>query len=44
VYQTARTDLMDLAGRRLLDKTRVGRAFVYAAPRDLSQRLKKLRT
>jgi len=43
VYQTARTDLLHLARRRLLDKTRDGRAFAYAAPADLADRLKRLR-
>ena len=36
---TARTDLLDLAGRRLLDKRKVGKAFVFSAPQDLGTRL-----
>jgi Fic family protein len=44
VYETARTDLIDLADRGVLDRTRSGRAFVFAAPHDLSERLRRLRT
>ena len=41
-YQTARTDLLDLAQRGLLDQTRAGRAFAFAAPEDLRERLEAL--
>lgn len=44
VYETARTDLLNLVERHILDKTRAGRAFAFAAPHDLSDRLKKLQT
>lgn len=42
VYQTARTDLLDLADRGLLEKRRVGKAFVFVPPADLSARLRGL--
>ena len=35
VYETARTDLLDLAARGLLRQRRVGRAYVFAVPADL---------
>ena len=41
-YQTARTDLLDLVDRKLLDMTKSGRAFVFIAPSDLSERLRAL--
>ena len=41
-YQTARTDLLDLAGRKLLGMTKAGRAFVFIAPNDLPERLRAL--
>ena len=41
-YQTARTDLLDLADQRLLDMTKAGRAFIFTAPRDLPERLRAL--
>jgi len=41
-YDTARTDLLELAELRLLEKSRVGRAFVFASPANLSERLRKL--
>lgn len=37
--QTSRTDLLKLAELGLLEKTKVGRAFVYYAPEDLQQRI-----
>ncbi len=40
-YQTARTDLMKLAELGLLDSGKVGRAFVFDAPRDLRDRLNR---
>ena len=39
VYQTARTDLLDLADRNLLEQGKVGRSLVFVAPPDLGQRL-----
>lgn len=38
-YQTARTDLLDLAGTGLLEQKKKGKAFVFIAPPDLKQRL-----
>ena len=42
VYQTARTDLLDLAQLGLLEKIREGRAFVFIAPDDLADRMSSL--
>lgn len=42
VYQTARTDLLDLADRELLVKRKVGRRFVYSPSSDLLDRLRGL--
>ncbi|MDA8362066.1 MAG: Fic family protein [Gammaproteobacteria bacterium] len=42
-YETARTDLLELAALNLLRKDRVGRAFVFRAPGDLAQQIKILR-
>ena len=42
VYQTARTDLLDLAEKQLLLKQKRGRAFVFIPVRDLSDRLQNL--
>jgi Fic family protein len=39
VYQTARSDLMDLHDLGLLEKSRQGNAFVFFAPEDLRGRL-----
>jgi Fic family protein len=39
VYQTARTDLLDLVGRGLLVQQKAGKAYVFTAPTDLSERL-----
>ncbi len=39
-YQTARTDLLDLASRNLLVKTKTGRVFSFTAPADLAKRLR----
>lgn len=41
-YQTARTDLLGLCGRGLLDQRRKGRQQVFVAPDDLSKRLLNL--
>jgi Fic family protein len=39
VYQTARTDLLDLAQRGLLQQRKVGRTYQFSVPADLSERL-----
>lgn len=39
VYQTARTDLLNLAARKLLDPHKSGRSFVFVAPPDLEKRV-----
>jgi Fic family protein len=38
-HETARTDLVHLAKRRLLDRDRVGRRHLYRVPPDLADRL-----
>jgi len=40
-YETARRDLLMLGEMNLLDKTTRGRSFVYMAPANLEQRLKR---
>jgi Fic family protein len=40
-YQTARTDLLALAAKGLLKKRKVGKAFYFTVPSDLSARLKR---
>lgn len=42
VYQTARTDLLQLAELGLLEKIRDGRAFLFVAPEDLTARIARL--
>jgi Fic family protein len=42
VYQTARTDLLDLAKRGILDQKKRGRQMVFVAPGDVAERLRKL--
>jgi Fic family protein len=42
VYQTARTDLLDLRKRGIFDWKKRGRQMVFVAPGDLVQRLRKL--
>ncbi len=42
VYQTARTDLLDLSERGVLEKRKKGKQMVFIAPADLSARLLKL--
>lgn len=42
VYQTARTDLLDLADRGVLDRRKKGREMVFVSPADLSARLARL--
>jgi Fic family protein len=41
VYQTARSDLLDLVEKRFLEKRKVGRTFVFAARADLERRVKR---
>lgn len=41
VYQTARTDLLELADRELLEKRKVGRRLCFIPPGDLADRLRK---
>lgn len=40
VYQTARTDLLDLEARGLLDRMKVGKAYAFVSPADLARRLR----
>lgn len=42
VYQTARTDLLDLAARGLLTRRKVGRTLYFFPKQDLADRLKRL--
>jgi Fic family protein len=42
VYQTARMDLLALAGLGLLEQRKQGRAYVFIAPADLERRLSRL--
>jgi Fic family protein len=42
VYQTARTDLLQLAEFGLLEKLKEGRAFLFVAPEDLRARMARL--
>ena len=42
VYQTARTDLLNLGERGVLEKRKKGKQMIFVAPADLSARLMKL--
>lgn len=42
VYETARTDLLQLHALKLLGVSKRGKAMVFTAPADLAERLKKL--
>jgi Fic family protein len=42
VYQTARTDLLDLAALGLLVQSKIGKAFRFAPARDLEDRLREV--
>ena len=44
VYQTARTDLLDLAARGALEQKKRGRKMLFTAPPDLADRLKQMET
>lgn len=44
VYQSARKDLLELAGLSLLEQRKVGRAFVFVAPKELESRLRTPRS
>lgn len=39
-YATARTDLLNLAKAKFLEHRKIGRAFVFVAPKDLEMRLR----
>jgi Fic family protein len=39
-YATARSDLLNLVKSNFFEQKKVGRAFVFVAPRDMEQRLK----
>jgi Fic family protein len=41
-YATARADLLDLAGKDLLEQQKRGKKFVFIAPADLANRLRAL--
>ncbi len=41
-YQTARTDLLELAQLKLLDSSKQGKSFVFISPNDLHKRIKRL--
>jgi Fic family protein len=42
VYQTARTDLLDLKARGVLDQRLRGKQLIFTVPKDLSARLRRL--
>lgn len=42
VYETARSDLLDLVERGLLARSPMGRKHVFSAPADLTERLKRV--
>jgi Fic family protein len=42
VYQTARTDLLDLVDQGLLEKRTKGKGYIFVSPADLPDRLSKL--
>lgn len=42
VYQTARTDLLDLEARGMLELKQASRPMVFRVPKDLASRLRKL--
>jgi Fic family protein len=42
VYQTARTDLLDLEKRGVLEKIMIGKKMTFSAPKDLAVKLRKI--
>ena len=42
VYQTARTDLLDLTNRGVLELQKQGKELVFRVPTDIGERLKRL--
>ena len=42
VYQTARTDLLDLKARGALEQKKRGKKMVFTVPRDLAERLRRM--
>ena len=42
VYQTARTDLLDLAERAVLEQKNRGKKMIFTVPVDLAERLRKM--
>jgi Fic family protein len=42
VYQTARTDLLDLESRGVLERTMIGRKMTFVAPKGLAEVLRKM--
>ena len=42
VYQTARTDLLDLTNRGVLELKKKGKELVFRVPSDIGERLKRL--
>ncbi|MBU4459240.1 MAG: hypothetical protein KJ579_01625 [Verrucomicrobia bacterium] len=42
VYQTARTDLQDLASRHVLEQRKWGKQMIFTVPRDLAERLRHM--
>ncbi len=42
VYQTARTDLLDLRTRGVLEQKQRGKKMIFTVPRDLADRLKRM--
>ncbi|HMM75857.1 MAG TPA: Fic family protein [Gammaproteobacteria bacterium] len=41
-YETARTDLLELSNLNILEKDKIGKAFVFTAPDDLRKRIESL--
>lgn len=41
-YQTARTDLLDLVDRELLDKRKSGRTFIFVPVRNLGEKIREM--
>jgi Fic family protein len=41
VYETARSDMIELAGRGLMDKRKIGKTWVFTPSDDLEQRLRR---